>query len=55
MIDPADFDPNNKTMTLLWSGALNGVLESSDANNAGRIIDGINKLFEQSPYLNTYK
>jgi hypothetical protein len=55
MIDPADFNPDNKTVNVCWSGALNGVLESSDANNASRIIEGINKIFEQSPYLNTYK
>ena len=55
MIDPADFNPDKKTVSVLWSGALNGVLESSSANNKTRIIDGINKVFQQSSYLNTYK
>ena len=54
MIDPRESDPANKTLGVIWSGAINGILESSTVNNQNRIIDGINQLFAQSPYLRLY-
>jgi hypothetical protein len=55
MIDPAKSDAENKTLGVVWSGALNGVLESSETNNRIRIIDGLDKMFQQSPYLKIYR
>jgi hypothetical protein len=34
-----------------WGGAMNGVLSSSEQSNFTRLLDGIDQMFEQSPYL----
>jgi hypothetical protein len=36
---------------VIWTGALNGVLGGSSASTATRLTDGINRAFDQSPYL----
>lgn len=36
-----------------WMGSQNGVLDDSSANVERRYTDGINQIFEQSPYLET--
>jgi hypothetical protein len=36
-----------------WMGSQNGVLDDSSANVERRFSDGINQMFEQSPYLKT--
>ncbi|UCD23780.1 MAG: DUF4136 domain-containing protein [Gemmatimonadota bacterium] len=36
---------------VVWTGALNGVLGGSSAGTATRLTDGINRAFDQSPYL----
>lgn len=48
MLDANSYDPDKKEITAAWSGALNGLLEGSTST---RITNGINKLFQQSPYL----
>ncbi len=52
MIDPnkpvGDVEPPE--LPVVWTGALNGVLGSS-AGAATRLTDGINRAFDQSPYL----
>lgn len=35
-----------------WGGAMNGVLSSSTTSNVTRLLQGIDQMFEQSPYLN---
>jgi hypothetical protein len=34
-----------------WGGAMNGVLSSNSASNFTRLLDGIDQMFDQSPYL----
>jgi len=40
-----------ENVTILWSGILNGLAEGNTANISGRITNGINQAFTQSPYL----
>jgi hypothetical protein len=48
------FDPDeNESKTAYWMGAQNGVLNDASANLERRFTDGINQMFEQSPYLKT--
>lgn len=51
MSNPDDFRvvDNDTVVPIYWAGALNGVLTGS--SNSSRITRGINKAFEQSPYL----
>jgi len=51
MIDLNKFDEVNKLSGAVWAGALNGMLEDSDANILARTVSSIDKMFEQSPYL----
>ncbi|MEH0157111.1 DUF4136 domain-containing protein [Limibacter armeniacum] len=48
-------EPNNQTADdrapVVWSGVLNGLLEGSNTNITNRIEEGVNKAFDQSPYL----
>ncbi len=55
MIDPAKTDPNSKTIGVVWTGALNGIISDSESDNRVRIIDGIDQMFEQSSYLKVYR
>lgn len=55
MLDPARSNEENKTLAVVWSGALNGILESSESSNRTRIIGGIDNMFTQSPYLKIYR
>jgi len=40
------------TVSVVWVAALRGVLSGSASSSASRITQGIDKAFEQSPYLN---
>jgi hypothetical protein len=55
MIDPAKTDANNKTIGVVWSGALNGIITDSESDTRVRIIDGIDQIFRQSSYLKVYR
>ena len=53
MLDPNNPPPNGEPpeIPVVWTGALNGVLTGSSAGAATRLTDGINRAFDQSPYL----
>jgi len=51
MIDKSKIDEVNKITGAVWAGAINGLLEDTNANTAARVISSIDKMFEQSPYL----
>lgn len=45
-------DPGNADeLEVAWGGAMNGVLSSSTGSNFTRLLNGIDQMFEQSPYL----
>jgi hypothetical protein len=45
-------DPGNTDeLEVAWSGAMNGVLAQNTGSNFDRLLDGIDQMFEQSPYL----
>ena len=55
MIDNDKFDETTKNIGAVWAGILNGVLDySSNTELRVRIVDGIAKMFSQSPYLKIY-
>ena len=45
-------NPNEDEIPVLWSGALNGIIDQG-GDSEQRITDGINQVFDQSPYLGT--
>jgi hypothetical protein len=48
------FDPDaDESKTGYWMGVQNGVLNDTSANLKRRVTDGINQMFDQSPYLKT--
>lgn len=52
MLDTDKFDEGSKVLGAVWAGAMNGVLDNSTSVNIRtRIIQGIDKMFDQSPYL----
>ena len=53
MIDPTreGVDPN--TISVIWVGGINGLLEGSAASLATRVTAAINQAFDQSSYLRT--
>ena len=55
MVDPARTDVNTKTIGVVWSGALNGIITDSESDTRTRIIDGLDKMFQQSSYLKVYR
>lgn len=48
---PAGANLEEKTIPLVWSGLINGLLDGSKASIEDRIEDGINQIFDQSPYV----
>jgi hypothetical protein len=44
---------DDATRTSYWWGAMNGVLNDTSSNREKRVTNGINQMFEQSPYLKT--
>lgn len=48
---PIEDEDGNERQPVHWVGAFNGLLSSSQSNNAGRIEFSINQAFEQSPYI----
>ncbi|MCB0806160.1 MAG: DUF4136 domain-containing protein [Bacteroidales bacterium] len=51
MFDPDNVDEDNQVIYVEWMGAINGVLGTSKTGTEGRITDGIDQAFLQSPYL----
>jgi len=51
MVDPDAIDGNTQTVPRVWIGLLNGLAEGSASNVRTRIGEGIDKAFDQSPYL----
>ena len=51
MVDPSGADANSEQLPSIWLGALNGLVDDSQQNNADRISQGIDQMFNQSPYL----
>jgi hypothetical protein len=50
----ASFDPDDsESKTAYWMGVHNGVLNDTSANLKRRVTNGINQMFDQSPYLET--
>lgn len=52
MIDPDEPTPMPDEIYISWSGYANGIVSSSKNYNKSRIVDGIDDMFEMSPYLN---
>lgn len=48
--NPSELNAEDE-IPIVWNGALNGLLEGSNAGIQSRIISGIDQMFEQSPYL----
>jgi len=50
MINPADYDPDNETIGVVWMAAMNGLLKGNTNDDTGktRISEGINQAFKQS-------
>jgi hypothetical protein len=53
MLDVEASDEDSKRIPVIWAGAMNGILEGSDASIEARINNSVNQLFDQSPYLKT--
>lgn len=51
MIDKSKIDETNQITGAVWAGAANGVLDDTYANILTRVINSVDKMFEQSPYL----
>ena len=52
MVDRDKFDPDRKITGTIWVGAVNGLLDnSSSLEIKTRVVNSIDKMFEQSPYL----
>jgi hypothetical protein len=48
MINPLDFDPDNETIGVVWTAALNGLASGNKDSATSRISEGINQAFKQS-------
>ncbi len=53
MIDPTREGVDANTISVIWVGGINGLLEGLDAGLSARIADAIDQAFDQSPYLRT--
>lgn len=51
MLDPARADSTEAKVPTVWIGALNGLVEGTQAEIEDRVVGGINQAFAQSPYL----
>jgi len=51
IVDVAGIDPAEEFVPVVWKGILNGALSNSSSDIRNRINAGIDKSFEQSPYL----
>ena len=53
MIDPTREGVDANTISVIWVGGINGLLEGSAASLTARVADAIDQTFDQSPYLRT--
>ena len=52
MVDYSTYNPDDeKSLTLIWTAAMNGVLSSTSVGNTSRIERVIDQSYAQSPYL----
>ncbi len=51
MIDPARAVLLDEQIPSIWLGVINGLLDGSQQSTANRISQGIDQMFNQSPYL----
>jgi hypothetical protein len=51
MFDPDKMDATKQILGAVWSGTLNGVLDDTQSSKLTRTLNGIDKMFNQSPYL----
>lgn len=51
MLDPALFSPADSTLPFAWTAAANGLITGTAGTNLTRILNGVDRLFGQSPYL----
>ena len=51
MLDADNIDVENKTATINWAVAINGLLDDSNTNISSRINETIDQSFQQSSYL----
>ncbi len=51
MVDYANIDVDEGVFPVLWAAAINGPLQRDDDQQRQRVQDGVNKAFDQSPYL----
>ena len=51
MIDVSASNEGSKEIPTVWAGAINGLVEGTDAEVGARINTSIDQLFDQSPYL----
>lgn len=51
MVDYRDVPPDSASYSAVWTAAISGPLQRNVDNRAQRITDGIDRAFEQSPYL----
>jgi hypothetical protein len=55
MLDPEKTDVDPRRLPSIWQAALNGVAEGTRPETEARIRNGIDRAFEQSPYLSQGK
>jgi hypothetical protein len=51
IVDNSRVDLTTKTIPVIWAGLINGATGGSSENVKSRISTGIDKCFDQSPYL----
>jgi Domain of unknown function (DUF4136) len=51
MFDPDKMNTTEQILGAVWSGTLNGVLDDTQSSKLTRTLNGIDKMFNQSPYL----
>jgi hypothetical protein len=51
LADANQYDPDREAYKAVWIGAVNGLLDDTDANISNRLTTGINEMFRISPYL----
>jgi hypothetical protein len=51
MLDPESAPADSTEVPFVWTGAANGLIVGTAGTNLTRILDGVDRLFAQSPYL----
>ena len=52
MVDMNTSDSTTGVIDVVWEGGINGLLTGSQTNITNRLSNGVDKMFEMSPYLN---